>query len=111
MSEHAPPEADAAEAEPVEEQSPVTTGAQSVVRALENAGAEYIFGVQGGAIMPVYDALYDSDINHVTMAHEQGPPTLSVSSAAAPGSASPRPVRARRTSSPASPMPTWTRTR
>jgi acetolactate synthase-1/2/3 large subunit len=72
MSEHAPPEADAAEAEPVEEQSPVTTGAQSVVRALENAGAEYIFGVQGGAIMPVYDALYDSDINHVTMAHEQG---------------------------------------
>ena len=55
-----------------DEQAPVTTGAESVVRALENAGAEYIFGVQGGAIMPVYDALYDSDINHVTMAHEQG---------------------------------------
>ncbi|MDG5776063.1 biosynthetic-type acetolactate synthase large subunit [Haloarculaceae archaeon H-GB2-1] len=55
-----------------DEQQPVTTGAQSVIRALENAGAEYVFGVQGGAIMPVYDALYDSDINHVTMAHEQG---------------------------------------
>ncbi|MDT3434914.1 biosynthetic-type acetolactate synthase large subunit [Haloarcula sp. 1CSR25-25] len=54
------------------EQEPVTTGAQSVIRALENAGADYVFGVQGGAIMPVYDALYDSDINHVTMAHEQG---------------------------------------
>ncbi|MFA9426266.1 biosynthetic-type acetolactate synthase large subunit [Natronorubrum sp. A-ect3] len=51
--------------------TPVTNGAQSVVRALENAGVEYAFGVQGGAIMPVYDALYDSEIYHVTMAHEQ----------------------------------------
>ncbi|WP_137288881.1 biosynthetic-type acetolactate synthase large subunit [Natronorubrum halophilum] len=51
---------------------PVTTGAESVIRALENAGVEYAFGVQGGAIMPVYDALFDSDIYHVTMAHEQG---------------------------------------
>ncbi|USZ71738.1 biosynthetic-type acetolactate synthase large subunit [Natronosalvus halobius] len=51
---------------------PVTTGAESVIRALETAGAEYVFGVQGGAIMPVYDALYDSEIRHVTMAHEQG---------------------------------------
>ena len=50
----------------------VTTGAQSVIAALEQAGVEHAFGVQGGAIMPVYDALYDSDINHVTMAHEQG---------------------------------------
>jgi len=52
--------------------APVTSGAEAVVRALENAGVEYAFGVQGGAIMPVYDALYDSDIRHVTMAHEQG---------------------------------------
>ncbi|WP_262177870.1 biosynthetic-type acetolactate synthase large subunit [Haloarcula laminariae] len=74
MSEHAPPaEDDTADEQSADaEQAPVTTGAQSVVRALENAGAEYIFGVQGGAIMPVYDALYDSDLNHVTMAHEQG---------------------------------------
>ena len=48
------------------------TGADSVVAALENAGAETAFGVQGGAIMPVYDALYESEVNHVTMAHEQG---------------------------------------
>jgi len=47
------------------------TGAQAVVGALERAGAETLFGVQGGAIMPVYDALYDSDLRHVTMAHEQ----------------------------------------
>ena len=51
---------------------PVTTGAQSAIAALEAAGAEHVFGVQGGAIMPVYDALYDSDVTHVTMAHEQG---------------------------------------
>ena len=57
-----------ADAEP----EPVTTGAQSVIRALENAGVEYLFGVQGGAIMPVYDALFDSEMTHVTMAHEQG---------------------------------------
>ncbi|WP_254544190.1 biosynthetic-type acetolactate synthase large subunit [Halomarina pelagica] len=49
-----------------------TTGAAAVVAALESAGVEHVFGVQGGAIMPVYDALYDSDIAHVTMAHEQG---------------------------------------
>ncbi|QSG11134.1 Acetolactate synthase large subunit or other thiamine pyrophosphate-requiring enzyme [Halapricum desulfuricans] len=50
----------------------VTTGSQSVIAALEQAGVEHAFGVQGGAIMPVYDALYDSSINHITMAHEQG---------------------------------------
>ncbi|MEF8888333.1 MAG: thiamine pyrophosphate-binding protein, partial [Haloarculaceae archaeon] len=60
-----------AEAEADEE--PATTGADTVVRALENAGVEYLFGVQGGAIMPVYDALYRSEeMTHVTMAHEQG---------------------------------------
>ena len=50
---------------------PVSTGADAVVAALELAGVEHAFGVQGGAIMPVYDALYHSDIEHVTMAHEQ----------------------------------------
>ncbi len=50
----------------------VETGADAVVRALENAGVEHLFGVQGGAIMPVYDALYDGAMSHVTMAHEQG---------------------------------------
>jgi acetolactate synthase-1/2/3 large subunit len=69
--------ADTAAGEPADtetdaEPEPVTNGAQSVVRALENAGVEYLFGVQGGAIMPVYDALFDSSMTHVTMAHEQG---------------------------------------
>ncbi|MCY4729314.1 biosynthetic-type acetolactate synthase large subunit [Natronomonas gomsonensis] len=50
----------------------IETGADAVVRALENAGVEHLFGVQGGAIMPVYDALYHSEMEHITMAHEQG---------------------------------------
>ncbi|MFB6137140.1 MAG: biosynthetic-type acetolactate synthase large subunit [Halobacteriaceae archaeon] len=54
------------------DQEPVQTGAEGVVRALENQGVEVLFGVQGGAIMPVYDALYDSKLTHVTMGHEQG---------------------------------------
>jgi acetolactate synthase-1/2/3 large subunit len=69
-------EADAAEAEPAgdaTEESDLETGAEAVVAALEAAGVEYLFGVQGGAIMPVYDALYEQDdLTHVTMAHEQG---------------------------------------
>jgi len=72
MSERASVPKEEEETESETDQEPVTTGAQSVIRALENAGTDYVFGVQGGAIMPVYDALYDSDINHVTMAHEQG---------------------------------------
>jgi acetolactate synthase-1/2/3 large subunit len=72
MSEQAPPPEPETESDSATEPDPVTTGAVSVVRALENAGVEAAFGVQGGAIMPVYDALYHSDIRHVTMAHEQG---------------------------------------
>ena len=79
MSEQVPPttqtEAEAAAEDADAEEvaaSSAGTGAASVVTALENAGVEYLFGVQGGAIMPVYDALYDSDLNNDTMAHEQG---------------------------------------
>jgi acetolactate synthase-1/2/3 large subunit len=85
VSEHAPPEfgeserpdPDAgseaeAQVESDAETPAVETGAGAVVAALERAGTETLFGVQGGAIMPVYDALYDSDLRHVTMAHEQG---------------------------------------
>ena len=62
-----------AEAEEAPDETPVETGAESVVAALENAGVDYLFGVTGGAIMPVYDALYEHDeMTHITMAHEQG---------------------------------------
>ena len=71
-----PPESeestDGTDADAETDPTTVSSGATSVVRALENTGIEVMFGVQGGAIMPVYDALWGSDINHVMMAHEQG---------------------------------------
>ena len=65
-------ETEATDDEPDPPTSEVESGAQAVVRMLENAGVKYLFGVQGGAIMPVYDALYSSEMSHITMAHEQG---------------------------------------
>jgi acetolactate synthase-1/2/3 large subunit len=72
MSETPPRQRVDADTEDREETRTVDTGAESVITALENAGVDVMFGVQGGAIMPVYDALYDSAIDHVMMAHEQG---------------------------------------
>ena len=49
------------------------TGAQAVVRSLEEIGADVVFGIPGGAILPVYDPLYDSEkVRHVLVRHEQG---------------------------------------
>src|SRR6476660_1020276 len=48
------------------------TGAQSLIRSLEAAGAEHIFGIPGGAILPAYDPLMDSSIRHILVRHEQG---------------------------------------
>lgn len=51
---------------------PVTTEADAVIAAFAVAGIEHVFGGQGGAIIPVYDSPYHSDVQHVTMVHEQG---------------------------------------
>ncbi len=49
------------------------TGAQAVVRSLEEMGVDLIFGIPGGAVLPVYDPLYDSEkLRHVLVRHEQG---------------------------------------
>ncbi|MDQ3464276.1 MAG: acetolactate synthase large subunit [Actinomycetota bacterium] len=49
------------------------TGAQSLVRSLEAVGAQVIFGIPGGAILPAYDPLYDSTaVRHILVRHEQG---------------------------------------
>jgi acetolactate synthase-1/2/3 large subunit len=48
------------------------SGAQSLVRALEHAGVDVIFGIPGGAILPAYDPLFDSKIRHILVRHEQG---------------------------------------
>jgi len=47
------------------------TGAQSLVKSLEAAGTEHIFGIPGGAILPAYDPLMDSSIRHILVRHEQ----------------------------------------
>ncbi|NBO35826.1 MAG: acetolactate synthase large subunit, partial [Actinobacteria bacterium] len=48
------------------------TGAQSLVKSLENAGVDVMFGIPGGAILPAYDPIYDSRIRHILVRHEQG---------------------------------------
>ncbi|MFB6291688.1 MAG: biosynthetic-type acetolactate synthase large subunit [Candidatus Bipolaricaulia bacterium] len=49
------------------------TGAKAVVKSLEEQGTEVIFGIIGGAIMPIYDELGKSEkLRHVTTTHEQG---------------------------------------
>ena len=49
------------------------TGAEAVVRSLEELGVDLIFGIPGGAVLPVYDPLFDSTkLRHVLVRHEQG---------------------------------------
>jgi len=47
------------------------TGGQALLEALTKQKVGVIFGIPGGAILPVYDLLYDSDIRHILMKHEQ----------------------------------------
>jgi len=54
-------------------QSPITvTGAQALIKSLEMEGVEVMFGLPGGAILPVYDPILDSPIRHILVRHEQG---------------------------------------
>ena len=50
------------------------SGAEALMRSLEDQGVTTLFGYPGGAIMPTYDALYDhrDKLNHVLVRHEQG---------------------------------------
>ena len=48
------------------------TGAQALIKSLEMEGMEVMFGLPGGAILPVYDPLIDSSIRHILVRHEQG---------------------------------------
>lgn len=47
-------------------------GAELVVAALTQKGIKTVFGYPGGAIMPIYDALYDAEVEHILCRHEQG---------------------------------------
>ena len=48
------------------------TGATSLVKSLEAANVEVMFGLPGGAILPAYDPIFDSTIRHILVRHEQG---------------------------------------
>jgi acetolactate synthase-1/2/3 large subunit len=49
------------------------TGAEMVIQALADQGAEHIFGYPGGAVLPIYDALFQQNkVRHILVRHEQG---------------------------------------
>ena len=61
------------------------TGASVLFDVLQEHGVEHVFGYPGGAIMPIYDALYDSDVKHFLCRHEQGAAFSAVGYARASG--------------------------
>lgn len=48
------------------------SGAETLIKCLENHGVEYIFGLSGGSVIPIYDALVESKIKLILVRHEQG---------------------------------------
>jgi acetolactate synthase-1/2/3 large subunit len=50
----------------------VANGAQTIVNGLWRSGHHTVFGYPGGAVIPLYDALYDSQLRHILTRHEQG---------------------------------------
>ena len=49
------------------------TGAEMVVEALKDQGVEFVFGYPGGAVLPIYDAIFHQDkVRHILVRHEAG---------------------------------------
>ncbi|HCD5914901.1 TPA: acetolactate synthase large subunit [Corynebacterium striatum] len=68
---HPPTPASVASAK--EQGAEIITGAQAIVRTLEDLGTDLVFGIPGGAVLPLYDALHHSTkLRHVLTRHEQG---------------------------------------
>jgi acetolactate synthase-1/2/3 large subunit len=61
------------------------TGSSVLFKVMQQHGVEHVFGYPGGAIMPIYDALYGSDIQHFLCRHEQGAAFSAVGYARASG--------------------------
>ena len=51
---------------------PKMSGAKALIEALKRENVETIFGISGGALLPIHDVLYDSGIRHILARHEQG---------------------------------------
>ena len=56
----------------VEQTYQAKDGADVLVQALHDQGVEIIFGYPGGAVLPIYDAMYKNPIRHILTRHEQG---------------------------------------
>ena len=50
----------------------IVTGAQAIVKVLEQEGVDAVFGYPGGSVIPLYNALYDANFRRVLSVHEQG---------------------------------------
>src|SRR6476659_8563134 len=50
----------------------MVTGAELLLEAMKKEKVEVIFGYPGGAVLPIYDKIYDSKIRHILPRHEQG---------------------------------------
>ncbi|TIT60585.1 MAG: acetolactate synthase 3 large subunit, partial [Mesorhizobium sp.] len=49
------------------------TGAEMVVQALKDNGVKHVFGYPGGAVLPIYDEIFQQDeVEHILVRHEQG---------------------------------------
>jgi acetolactate synthase-1/2/3 large subunit len=55
------------------DETEIMTGAEIVLRALQDQGVEHIFGYPGGAVLPIYDEIFQQDkVEHILVRHEQG---------------------------------------
>lgn len=54
------------------EMGEVMSGSDMLLRCLLLEGVEYVFGYPGGAVLPIYDSLYSSQLKHILTRHEQG---------------------------------------
>ncbi len=46
-------------------------GGQAIINSLIDQGADIVFGYPGGQLLPLYDMIYDSDLKHILVRHEQ----------------------------------------
>ena len=55
------------------QEAEMMTGAEIVLRALKDQGVKHMFGYPGGAVLPIYDEIFQQDdVEHILVRHEQG---------------------------------------
>ncbi|MGV8144666.1 MAG: thiamine pyrophosphate-binding protein, partial [Methanothermobacter sp.] len=46
-------------------------GGEAIIKSLQDQGVDVVFGYPGGVLLPLYDVIYDSDLKHILVRHEQ----------------------------------------